>query len=113
MKVLLLPPLFVAGITIAGELFVVGLPFAVDIVADGAAIVLLLPPDEPNDDSVVWCCKLLVVDTGTDADEDNCWGGQSGDSSCNPNNFSNSFGSLAPGKSCLLAKINIGTPCGR
>lgn len=32
------------------------------------------------------------------------------DSSCNPNSFSNSLGSLAPGKSCLLANISMGTP---
>lgn len=31
-------------------------------------------------------------------------------SSCRPNNFSNSFGSFAIGKSCLLAKIKSGVP---
>ncbi len=35
-----------------------------------------------------------------------------GESSCNPSNFSNCFGSRAPGKSCLLASISTGTPCG-
>jgi len=33
-----------------------------------------------------------------------------GESSCSPNNFSSSFGSLAIGKSCLLAKIRSGVP---
>jgi hypothetical protein len=31
-------------------------------------------------------------------------------SSCRPSNFSNSFGSFAIGKSCLLAKIKSGVP---
>lgn len=61
-------------------------------------------PPVPNDDNVVF-------DTGTEADEVNCCGGHNGDNSCKPRSFSNSFGSLAPGKSCLFAKIKIGTPC--
>lgn len=46
---------------------------------------------------------LLLVPPIVDA-------GHIGDNSCKPNNFSNSFGSRAPGRSCLFANINTGTP---
>lgn len=63
---------------------------------------------------VVWCAAALLltfVDTGSvDADLIIC-AGIVNDNSCNPRSFSNSFGSLAPGRSCLLANISIGTPC--
>lgn len=109
-KLLLLLPLFAAGITLDVRLWVV-LQFVADIVG-GCVVIrsLLPPPDEPNDDNVE-CCILFAVEPGADADASNCCGVHSGDNSCRPSNFSSSFGSLAPGKSCLFANINIGTPC--
>lgn len=64
-----------------------------------------------NRESIGLCPLLMFADTGN-VDEDFiiCGGIIENDSSCKPSNFSNSFGSLAPGKSCLLAKIKIGTP---
>lgn len=54
---------------------------------------------------------LMFADTGNvDCDFIICGGIAEKDSSCKPSNFSNSFGSLAPGKSCLFANINMGTP---
>lgn len=59
---------------------------------------------------IEFCCKLLEVETSTEDDEDtSCWG-NNGDNSCKPRSFSNSLGSLAPGKSCLFANIRMGTP---
>lgn len=59
-----------------------------------------------------WPLVFKFADTGNvDDDFIICDGITENDSSCKPSNFSNSFGSLAPGKSCLLAKIKIGTPC--
>lgn len=59
----------------------------------------------------LWPLVLMFADTGNvDCDFIICGGIIENDSSCKPSNFSNSFGSLAPGKSCLLANINIGTP---
>lgn len=65
-----------------------------------------------NRESIGLCPLLMFADTGN-VDEDFiiCGGITENDSSCRPSSFSNSFGSLAPGKSCLLAKIKIGTPC--
>lgn len=57
-------------------------------------------------------CPLIFADTGNvEADFIICVGIIENDNSCKPSNFSNSFGSLAPGKSCLFANIRIGTPC--
>lgn len=54
---------------------------------------------------------LMFADTGNVDDDFIIWGGiTENDSSRKPSNFSSSFGSLAPGRSCLLANINIGTP---
>lgn len=64
-------------------------------------VALLLLPDDLIDDD----CELLDVAMGIGAVAHN------GDNSCRPNSFSSSFGSFAPGRSCLLANINIGTPC--
>lgn len=47
---------------------------------------------------------LLLVPPIVDA-------GHMGDNSCSPSNFSNSLGSRAAGRSCLLANIKTGTPC--
>lgn len=65
-----------------------------------------------NRDSIGLWPLLMFADTGN-VDEDLiiCGDITENDSSCRPSNFSNSFGSLAPGKSCLLANIKIGTPC--
>lgn len=54
---------------------------------------------------------LIFVETGNVDADFIIWAGIENDNSCNPSNFSNSLGSLAPGKSCLFANINIGTPC--
>lgn len=54
---------------------------------------------------------LMFADTGNVDDDFIIWGGiTENDSSRKPSSFSSSFGSLAPGRSCLLANINIGTP---
>lgn len=54
---------------------------------------------------------LIFADTGNvDDDFIICGEIDENDISCRPSNFSNSFGSLAPGKSCLLANIKMGTP---
>lgn len=58
---------------------------------------------------------FMFADKGTVDDDFIICGGSvliANDSSYKPSSFSNSFGSLAPGKSCLLANINMGTPCG-
>lgn len=57
---------------------------------------------------------LIFADTGNvDCDFIICGEIAENDNSCRPSNFSNSFGSLAPGKSCLLANIKMGTPCNK
>lgn len=65
-----------------------------------------------NRESIGLWPVVILADTGNvDDDFIICGGITENDSSCKPSNFSNSFGSLAPGKSCLLANIKIGTPC--
>lgn len=61
-------------------------------------------------------CEFVLLrfdDNGTEFDDESTCVATTciGDSSCSPSNFSNSFGSLAPGKSCLFANIRMGTPC--
>lgn len=53
---------------------------------------------------------LLQFDDADDKAVDDIDDGYTGDNSYRPNNFSSSFGSLAPGKSCLLARISTGVP---
>lgn len=60
--------------------------------------------------SLVVCPLLILAETGNvEADLIICVGIVANDSSCKPRSLSNSFGSLAPGKSCLFATIKIGT----
>lgn len=61
--------------------------------------------------SLVVCPLLIFAETGNaEADLIICVGIVENDSSCKPRSLSNSFGSLAPGKSCLFANTRIGTP---
>lgn len=57
----------------------------------------------------IWAV-LMFVTGKVDDDFIICGDIAENESSCRPSNFSNSFGSLAPGKSCLLANIKMGTP---
>lgn len=53
---------------------------------------------------------LLLFDDDESVVDDNDVDGMYGVSSYKPKSFSNSLGSLAPGKSCLFANISTGVP---